>query len=633
MEANQLENGNKSLLREWNGAIWSLIFLAAIASSLLITFGVVGYRWTAELATGLLLIISVLCLDASRRTGLKCARVELSALVVPLILFVIWSGLTIFWAVSSRSVVHHTLLWACYLVFYLTLRQTLNDYGNVENSLKVAGAVILIICAACLIQYFGTPGPIPATFNFRYYLFSEAFVAFIPVFLAIVASYKGKWSVLALIVIALIWLIVLATASRAMFISTIIGIVAFVAIAFFKNNSTLGKRLFIVAVVLAGIALVFMLPQRKTVVDRLSGSEENSVVSSNSRLLFWGIAAEAFKSNPVVGVGADNYFTVYRQARESFAQRDPNSSINEINEDLLPERAHNEYLQILSELGVVGFAIFCWIIFGIFYLFFRAKSPSLVAIGAFAGLVAFLASSSVTSYSFRFPTNGLTFFFLVALAVPYESAERIISRKWIAAGLLIPLTMVVFSAVRGISIYYFARSVGSREPAVAENEMAKAFRFDPTEPMFKAYHAQMLNLWGRSDEALPNLRFAIDKGMANSTTYFSLCGTYRLLGRVDDANKAFQESLRVYPRSVFLRTAYASFLKRNGKQDEAAIQYTIAEMVDGNQARSWQLAHDEGLERLSLTRFNDPSYLKVEQLYPFDGPLVLANFQQVANKD
>jgi predicted Zn-dependent protease len=160
--------------------------------------------------------------------------------------------------------------------------------------------------------------------------------------------------------------------------------------------------------------------------------------------------------------------------------------------------------------------------------------------------------------------------------------------------------------------------------------MEKAIWLDPTDPMFKAYYAQLLNLWGRPDEALPNFRFAIDHGMANSTTYFGLCSTYLLLERNDDADQAFQEATRLYPKSVFLQTAYASFLKRHGEPEEAQKRFEIAKSVNEKQAISWQLAHDQGLAELSRLSLQDGNYLKVEELLPLNGPMALANYQQLS---
>jgi len=51
-------------------------------------------------------------------------------------------------------------------------------------------------------------------------------------------------------------------------------------------------------------------------------------------------------------------------------------------EAILPERSHNEYLQILAELGTVGFLLFAWLLFGIIKLLFGLRRKSVSLLGA-----------------------------------------------------------------------------------------------------------------------------------------------------------------------------------------------------------------------------------------------------------
>jgi hypothetical protein len=82
---------------------------------------------------------------------------------------------------------------------------------------------------------------------------------------------------------------------------------------------------------------------------------------------------------------------------------------------------------------------------------------------------------------------------------------------------------------------------------------------------------------------------------------------------------------------VFLLTAYASFKKKQGDVAVANDLYQMAASVDPKQAASWQLAHDEGLPEYSRILMHDNSYLKLEEMLPVDGPLVLTNYQKLKN--
>ena len=121
--------------------------------------------------------------------------------------------------------------------------------------------------------------------------------------------------------------------------------------------------------------------------NRFAGSEQTSVKDAESRLLFWALAVEGFKASPLTGIGGDNYFSKYKLIRERYSVANPENPIVETNEDSVPERAHNEYLQILSELGIVGASLFGWMLAGIVYMVVLAvrTRASLVSLGAARG--------------------------------------------------------------------------------------------------------------------------------------------------------------------------------------------------------------------------------------------------------
>src|SRR5438132_404256 len=130
------------------------------------------------------------------------------------------------------------------------------------------------------------------------------------------------------------------------------------------------------------------------------------------RLLFWGIALEMSRAHALLGVGANNYQAKYAEARAQFAARNPNSDLIAMNEDLLSVYAHNEYLQLLAELGLVGFVLFALFSLALFASFLRALKVSphrLPILGAAGAMLAFAISSGASAASFRFLGGGLIF--------------------------------------------------------------------------------------------------------------------------------------------------------------------------------------------------------------------------------
>jgi len=87
----------------------------------------------------------------------------------------------------------------------------------------------------------------------------------------------------------------------------------------------------------------------------------------SGRVDLWHVGLQVFRSHPIIGVGAGNFQVV-----------EPAYSITDINltrPDLvvdLTKVVHNTYLQVLAEVGLIGFALFASIIVSAFALGMRA---------------------------------------------------------------------------------------------------------------------------------------------------------------------------------------------------------------------------------------------------------------------
>lgn len=135
-----------------------------------------------------------------------------------------------------------------------------------------------------------------------------------------------------------------------------------------------------------------------------SGQED----ASSGRLHFWSVAWQIFKSHSLIGVGLDSFGV-------AFTKYDSWSGVFRI------EQAHNEYLQILAEAGVVGFAC----VVGFVALLVRkslrriAMTSDLfsggLAVGALAGIFGVLLHSCF-DFPLRTPSNGYFFILLAVFA-------------------------------------------------------------------------------------------------------------------------------------------------------------------------------------------------------------------------
>ncbi|HUR98093.1 MAG TPA: O-antigen ligase family protein [Pyrinomonadaceae bacterium] len=625
---------------------WPAMLLVGLGSAFLPLAPMLGYRWSVELALAIVVLAATVHGLISRQSfpDHSISFREFVFTALPILLFISWSFLSAIWSMSWRSALHHSLLWSCYLAFFVSIRQAIRGRRTERTMLKALGTVLFAISLACLAEYAMKDAAATKVFNERYYSYAEAIVTLLPVFVACWIEAVPKWSRLALLVAAFSWAAMFATTSRTMLAAGVIGLAIFVFFSRVVGREVRNPERWIATLLsFLFVAIFFLVPfqsqDQPNVLQRMSAKEDSSVKSAEARVLLWGLAVEGFKYQPIRGIGADNYFARYKSLRESLSARDPNDPILEINEDLIPERAHNEYLQILAELGIIGALLFGWLLVGVAYMFWLActRRASLLTLGALSGMAAFFVASGASSYSFRMPANGICFFFLLAVASRgvFTSEEKIDARLRNVIPILVvavSLAMIVFCIIRVNGVRHMTNSLNATDEGTRGTEIENAIAIDPSEPMFRFYYGQQLYLRGRDEEAIPQFKFAIDSGLANSTALFALAKMHERAGHTGDALAAFEEALRIFPRSVFLKTAFASFLRERGDYGRADAEYEGALLINEKQARSWQLAHDEGLERLVHISRTDQRYLSPFDLKPEGAPRILSNFQTRAGK-
>lgn len=138
------------------------------------------------------------------------------------------------------------------------------------------------------------------------------------------------------------------------------------------------------------------------------GAGQGEVDVTSGRGHFWTIALKIFMANPIIGAGLDAFGI-------AFTRYDTWHGLYRV------EQAHNDYLQILADAGILGFACVAAFI----YLFFKKSSHAIngahddmsrsIAIGAVAGCVGILIHSFF-DFPLRTTSNAFFFFLLVAMA-------------------------------------------------------------------------------------------------------------------------------------------------------------------------------------------------------------------------
>lgn len=194
------------------------------------------------------------------------------------------------------------------------------------------------------------------------------------------------------------------TESRGGFVSTCVGILAFIIITGFSTGISVRARVGLVAVLLAAGA-VFYSVSGDTLSQRLSGT---SAESSQWRAELYSLTADALADASVVGMGYGSFEEIFHLYRG-----------DEFEFHIRSVRAHNTYLENAMELGVpaagalflsIGIlAVICALGVGR-----RHRGTIYPAVG-FAATV-LVAAHSLVDFSLQIPAVAVTYAMLMGLA-------------------------------------------------------------------------------------------------------------------------------------------------------------------------------------------------------------------------
>lgn len=242
------------------------------------------------------------------------------------------------------------------------------------------------------------------------------------------ATQKDK-RLLLIIAVVLMGIVVILTGSRGGLLS-LFAVVGFVTIFNLSKkssgNSTTAKSS--KKLVLIGASLAFILVLFGSVVLlggenwllRGTGITQQQDISTG-RGHFWQIALQVIKENPIIGTGLDSFGNAF-------------TKFDTWNGNLRVEQVHNDYLQTLSDAGILGFiciAAFIYLLFKQSLGIINQTSDRFrrgVAIGALAGCFGILFHSFF-DFPLRTPANSFVFLTLVVLATGTINYPKLYRRR------------------------------------------------------------------------------------------------------------------------------------------------------------------------------------------------------------
>jgi len=258
----------------------------------------------------------------------------------------------------------------------ITILLLLRDIKKLRSMLWLITISIFFICLQTILSYIGIERAGGTGYGPNE--FAIAILPFIALTFYMATSENNKLLKFILIgIIIIIFLALISTVSR----GAIIGLGGMLLIGLFKSKQ---KIIAILAISIAVILFINLMPQnlrdrfsKTKVSEHAQGIGDGDIDSTTRRYYLAQAAWRIFLAYPVFGIGVGNYYYENR----NYAP-------------VAPGRAHNMYLEIMAELGIIGIFLFLSTIFftlkGLNRIIKSKSSLIGYAKGFYIGLVGFL---------------------------------------------------------------------------------------------------------------------------------------------------------------------------------------------------------------------------------------------------
>ena len=361
------------------------------------------------------------------------------------------------------------------------------------------------------------------------------------------------------------------TVSRGSWGATALALVVLFGVLSFRKGHRLASLVFF-AVIVGGVLV--LAPKSQFFKHRFNRTFGGERLDDDARLITWRPAMEIWQENFWWGAGPGLFDERFRAFRPEGLQQQP-------------YRAHNDFLNTLTDWGVVGAAMVAaalgLLAVGVFKTWKVVRKPRqelggrsesnrfAFVLGASIGLLALFFHSAV-DFNMHIPANAILAITLMALLSSHlrftTEAYWVKVRPWMSVAMTVLLvaggSFFLGEAFRGASEQVWLLKAGSAEPysALQITLLKRAFAVEPRNP--QTSHRIGEALWRQSQEG--------------SAVYADAEGDYQT--RAKEAIEWFQRSLKLNPWNGYAYLGCGLCLDWLGQFEESEKYFARAEELD-----------------------------------------------------
>lgn len=436
--------------------------------------------------------------------------------------------------------------------------------------------------------------------------FSSALFLMLPFCLYSCLCSKTIWRIISVIPIVLGSTLILLNQTRSVWVGFLVSTIATtVVIVFFFKKLKVSKEIksqYLKGLLCITIILVIVLStytylcMKSNSIDSLVQRVESFYSSSVTvRTLLWQKSLEVIKDNVIFGVGAGNWRIVI-----------PSYSV-EVHADaflgLHYQRPHNDYIWVLSEIGILGF-IFYLLIFGviIFYIFKilihqSNTNDKLLSTFIFFGIVGYMTISFFTFPKERiFHSMFLLLMMAIVISIYHRSSDNLknIPRPFMFMVGIPAIVLLLFATFIGYTRLnaeihtkraFEARRVQNWQVVISEIDKGYSVfaTLDPTSAPLYWYRGEANFLLNNTKQALADFKKAYKAHPYHLYVLNNFATCYEMTGNHNQAINYYNKALEIYPE-------YEDALINLGAAYYNAGRYDLAyEVLSRSNAKSTRL--------------------------------------------
>lgn len=469
--------------------------------------------------------------------------------VIFFILLILWMIISSFFSKDIAQTIWEILRTTSYFALFLTIYHLTANNKSAQRfliiSLTAIGAILLIKDVYYFFSWGGLRNGSSLIGTFYWHNQMAGFITFlIPLLLSLFLSFRNiflKLITLSAIFISLISIVF--TYSRGGWISLIAALLLFFILSFKKIKSNI-ILLFLMLAIFITATFVFIKPanvNNKAQSIKAEMSPQTRTVSGNLRITVWKNTLKMIKDYPIFGLGPGAFGNVYYNYQNT--------------PWLYAQHAHNQFLEYIAELGILGFLFFAAIIISAIFCVFtnlkkltdETKYPFL------AGVIAALFGSGVHALiDIDWTRIALFSIFWILLAVLFANLtkkEKTIDIVGIKKLLYLPplamLAISIFLIIANRNYEMAQKNLEENKIQEAERNIVKAITLNPYESSSYILYGEIKEMQKKQKEAMRMYRKA--SALNSYKTY-----PYYKLGQIESLNKNYKQAKNDFLKAVQL---------------------------------------------------------------------------------